>query len=138
MQADSTLLCVPQQGIHLHPRLNTADAQMISAYIILQCHFQIIEHTKPPATHQTHTNLLWVQNASRKQDERIHDTISCCIYIFYIHGAAMRYFLVPHCCTMRALPANVCGKSKGIISEIAWKYSISQPLCNFPKPQKYC
>lgn len=80
MQADSALLCVPQQGIHLDPRLNIADAQMISADITLQCHFQIREHTKPPETHQTPRNPLWVQNASNKQDERIFDTISCCIY----------------------------------------------------------
>lgn len=47
MQTDGTLLFVPQQGIHLDPRLNTGDEQMISADIILQGHFQVIEHKKP-------------------------------------------------------------------------------------------
>lgn len=96
MQTDAALLCVPQQGTHLDTRLNIVDAQMISADIILQCHFQVIEHTKPPATRQTRRNLLWVQNASKKQDERICDTKSCCIYLLPVS-------LVPHCCTMQGL-----------------------------------
>lgn len=96
MQVDSALLCVPQQLTHLDPRLNIVDALVISAGIILQCHFQIIEHPEPPETHQTHRNLLWVQNASKKQDARICDTTSCCIYL--LTGS-----LVPHCCTMLSL-----------------------------------